>query len=172
MSEVYENVTKSSRVNVEALGGDYFKIWIVNIFLSIITLGIYSAWAKIRTRKYFMQTTSLEDHHFDFHAKPIPILKGRIIAGIIFLLYLYGSYIHPYVGLIGTFLFSITFPFFVVKSLRFNFANTSYQNIRFRMIGTVKEGYQIFIKNFGLQVVLSLVITAIGAFVPLSLIHI
>ena len=26
---------------------EYFGIWIVNLFLSLITLGIYSAWAKV-----------------------------------------------------------------------------------------------------------------------------
>ena len=29
-------------------GGEYFKIWIVNLLLTIATLGIYSAWAKVR----------------------------------------------------------------------------------------------------------------------------
>ena len=31
-------------------GFEYFKIWIVNIFLTIVTLGIYSAWAKVRNK--------------------------------------------------------------------------------------------------------------------------
>lgn len=30
---------------------EYFKIWIVNIALSLLTLGIYSAWATVRTHK-------------------------------------------------------------------------------------------------------------------------
>ncbi len=34
-------------------GGEFFGIWIVNVILSIITLGIYSAWAKVRTYQYF-----------------------------------------------------------------------------------------------------------------------
>ena len=33
--------------------GEYFKIWIVNIFLTVITAGVYSAWAKVRTNRYF-----------------------------------------------------------------------------------------------------------------------
>ncbi len=28
--------------------GDYFRIWIANIALTLLTLGIYSAWAKVR----------------------------------------------------------------------------------------------------------------------------
>ncbi len=34
-------------LNFTGKGSEYFKIWIVNIALSLITLGIYSAWAKV-----------------------------------------------------------------------------------------------------------------------------
>jgi len=34
-------------------GMEYFKIWIVNILLTILTLGIYSAWATVRNNRYF-----------------------------------------------------------------------------------------------------------------------
>lgn len=166
MSETEESVVKISRVDTQAIGGDYFKIWIVNIFLSIITLGIYSAWAKIRTKKYFYQTTKLEGDRFDFHAKPIPILKGRIIAGIVLFLYVYGAVIHPVVGFIGSVLFAVCFPFFVIKGLKFNIANSSYKGVRFHLTGSLKEGYGIFVKNFGLQIILVLIFTLVGILFP------
>ncbi|MXX06831.1 MAG: DUF898 domain-containing protein [Gammaproteobacteria bacterium] len=34
-------------------GSDYFRIWIVNMLFTILTLGIYSAWAKVRSKRYF-----------------------------------------------------------------------------------------------------------------------
>lgn len=63
-------------------GKEYFGIWIVNILLSIITLGIYSAWAKVRTNKYFYGNTELNESRFDYLAQPKQILIGRIIAVI------------------------------------------------------------------------------------------
>jgi hypothetical protein len=33
--------------------GEYFGIWIVNILLTIVTVGFYSAWAKVRRKRYF-----------------------------------------------------------------------------------------------------------------------
>ena len=33
-------------------GGEYFRIWIVNVMLSVVTFGIYSAWAKARRLQY------------------------------------------------------------------------------------------------------------------------
>ncbi len=65
--------------------GEYFKIWIVNLFLTIITFGIYSAWAKVRTRRYFYANTSIDGHPFDYLASPINILKGHLIVGVFFL---------------------------------------------------------------------------------------
>ena len=49
-------------------GGEYFGIWIVNLALTVITLGIYSAWAKVRTRRYFYGNTYVAGHAFDYHA--------------------------------------------------------------------------------------------------------
>ncbi len=64
---------------------EYFGIWIVNLLLSIVTLGIYSAWAKVRRKKYFYHNTLIENVGFDYHAKPISILKGRLIAFAFFM---------------------------------------------------------------------------------------
>jgi len=61
-------------------GGEFFRIWIVNIGLTLLTLGIYSAWAKVRTKRYFYGNTELEGDRFDYLGDPIAILKGRILA--------------------------------------------------------------------------------------------
>src|SRR5215470_13047448 len=61
-------------------GAEFFRIWIVNLVLSVLTLGIYSAWAKVRTRRYFYGNTRLDGVAFEYHARPIAILKGRLLA--------------------------------------------------------------------------------------------
>ena len=60
--------------------GEYFGIWVVNVFLTIVTLGIYSAWAKVRTKRYLYGNTVLDGSPFDYDANPTAILKGRLIA--------------------------------------------------------------------------------------------
>ena len=59
---------------------EYFRIWIVNLFFTLATLGIYSAWAKVRKRRYFYGSTRLDGDSFDYFASPKAILNGRIIA--------------------------------------------------------------------------------------------
>src|SRR3954470_736798 len=67
-------------VEFTATTGAYFRIWIVNLALTIVTLGIYSAWAKVRKRRYFYSHTRVDGEGFEYRANPIAILKGRLIA--------------------------------------------------------------------------------------------
>ena len=55
-------------------GAEYFKIWIVNIFLTLITLGIYSAWATVRNNRYFYGNTFVDGTSFSYLSKPLHIL--------------------------------------------------------------------------------------------------
>ncbi|MGI9025580.1 MAG: DUF898 family protein, partial [Burkholderiaceae bacterium] len=48
-------------------GSEYFKIWIVNLALTLVTLSIYSPWAKVRRLRYFYGNTLLDDSPFEFH---------------------------------------------------------------------------------------------------------
>ena len=75
-------------------GAEYFGIWIVNLLLTIVTLGIYSAWAKVRRLQYFCRHTELAGSSFDFHGNPIKILIGRAIALVILVAYNYTARIH------------------------------------------------------------------------------
>ena len=56
---------------------EYFRIWIVNVCLTLVTLGIFSAWAKVRKKRYFYSHTLLDGTPFQYLGMPIPILKGR-----------------------------------------------------------------------------------------------
>ena len=42
--------------------GAYFRVWIVNVLLSVITLGIYMIWAKRKSRKYFSNKIVIDGH--------------------------------------------------------------------------------------------------------------
>src|SRR5262245_36210186 len=53
---------------------EYFRIWIVNVALTVLTLGVYSAWAKVRTQRYFYGNTRVAGRAFDYQAQPLPIL--------------------------------------------------------------------------------------------------
>lgn len=123
-------------LSFDANGGEYFRIWIVNIALTILTLGIYSAWATVRTRRYFYGKTSLDGTPFQFTAKPIPILIGRIIALVIFLIYGALGSINPTwaIGYLVLVILPLS-PWIIMKSLQFRARYTVWRNIPFRFTG-------------------------------------
>lgn len=117
--------------------GEYFGIWIVNLLLSILTLGIYSAWAKVRRKKYFYQHTFIDGVAFDYHASPVAILKGRFLAFGLFVLYSISAEISPVLSGVLIIAFIIFLPWIIVRSLTFNARNSSYRGLRFDF----KAGY-------------------------------
>jgi uncharacterized membrane protein YjgN (DUF898 family) len=122
-------------------GAEYFRIWIVNLLLTIITLGIYAAWAKVRTRHYFYSHTFCGDEPFEYLADPLIILRGNLLVGGGFLLYTLFNAFSPLVSVVIAMLFGLLFPYLVFKSLRFYARNSAYRNIRFHFLGTVEESY-------------------------------
>lgn len=119
--------------------GEYFNIWIVNLSLTMITLGIYSAWAKVRRKRYFYGNTLLDNTPFEYLAEPIAILKGRFIAFGVFLIYSVITRLYPQTDLLFGLAFLIVLPWVVIQSLRFNARNSSYRNIRFNFRANYKE---------------------------------
>ena len=82
----------------EGSAGEYFGIWLVNLLLSVITLGIYSAWAKVRRLRFFLGYTTIGGHRFEYHANPMAILKGRLVAvGVLIILNVI-SWLAPILG--------------------------------------------------------------------------
>lgn len=137
---------------------EYFRIWIVNVALSILTLGIYSAWAKVRTKQYFYRNTWIEDSTFQYLANPIPILKGRlIVAAVLGLLFFAQTYsVELYAALL--LLVIVCTPFVVVKSLAFNARNSAFRNVRFSFTGNAGEATGVYL----LMVLLYVVTCGIG----------
>jgi uncharacterized membrane protein YjgN (DUF898 family) len=126
---------------------EYFKIWIVNIFLSIITLGIYSAWAKVRTNRYFYSNTFYKESAFEYTANPINILKGRVLVFIVYILFVLSLevWLNPVVS-ISIMIFVILFiPWLINKAIKFKLRNTKYRSISFKHQERVVTYYKFFL---------------------------
>lgn len=143
------NSTSSSssrnEIDFSGSGAEYFRIWIVNLALSIITLGIYSAWAKVRRLQYFYRNTTLMGYGFDYHGRPLAILKGRVIGIGLLVLYNVVVGINPIAGLTIFIVLVAVLPWLLVQSLRFKLYNSSYRGLRFRFNGTTGGAYKAFL---------------------------
>lgn len=143
------------RYAVEFTGttAQYFRIWIVNLTLTVLTLGIFSAWAKVRKRRYFYAHTRIDGESFEYRGRPLAILKGRIIALGLLLIFIVSGNLFPRVSLetaTGKAIFfavAVTLgPWLVVRSLKFNAANTAYRNVRLAFLGTWRGCFLVVIK--------------------------
>lgn len=142
---------------------EYFRIWIVNLLLTVLTLGIYSAWAKVRTRRYFSGNTELAGARFDYTGDPMGILKGRLlVAGLILLHYLMGT-VSETLPLISGSIFILAIPWIVVTSLAFNMRNTIYRGLRFGFHRDHKQAYFIYVTG------IVLAICTLGLSIPYTL---
>ena len=140
-------MSDQDRVSLEfkGSGSEYFKIWIVNLFLSILTLGIYSAWAKVRRKRYLYGNTSIKGASFEYHASPITILKGRLIAVALLIVYSVLSELFPLVGFFLLILLFAFIPWIVWRSLRFNARMTSLRNVHFSFKGRLGKSYLFYL---------------------------
>ena len=126
-------------------GSEFFRIWIVNLLLSILTLGIYSAWAKVRTAKYFYNNTNVAGASFDYHGNPISILKGRLIALVGLAVYYGATYVSEALGVIAFLVLALLMPWLIWKGIQFSFYNSSYRSVRFSFAGSTGGAYKVFL---------------------------
>jgi uncharacterized membrane protein YjgN (DUF898 family) len=152
--------TKQYPMQFTGRGGEYFVIWIVNIALTLVTLGIYSAWAKVRTLRWFYGHTLLDNQAFSYLASPMQILKGRLIALAALAAYYATSYFAPPLAIGLLIAFFLALPWIVVSSLRFHARQSAYRGLRFDFTGSVGEAVRIYI---GLQL---LILPTLGLILP------
>jgi uncharacterized membrane protein YjgN (DUF898 family) len=118
---------------------EYFRIWIVNLCLTLLSVGVFSAWAKVRKKRYFYSHTTLDGTPFQYLGQPLPILKGRIIAAVLFGVYYASSHLYtslmPYVLVAGV----VLAPWVIVRSAAFNARYSAFRNMTFHFGGTYKQ---------------------------------
>jgi uncharacterized membrane protein YjgN (DUF898 family) len=133
--------------------GEYFRIWIVNLALTILTLGIYSAWAKVRKRRYFYAHTRIAGESFEYRGRPIAILLGRLFALALLVIVIAVGNLVPELSLesfSGKALFFaaavLIGPWLLVRSSKFNASNSVYRNIRLSFLGTYASCFRVVIR--------------------------
>ena len=144
VNRAFSERPRLERFSFTGSAGEYFRIWIVNLFLTIVTLGLYSPWAKVRRLKYFYGNTWLDGHNLDFVADPTRILIGRlIVVGALIVVNVLLSISPFFAVLLVPYFFA--FPWMLNKSMAFNARNTVYRNVRFGFGGTYGGAFKSFI---------------------------
>lgn len=131
-------------------GEELFGIHIVNLFLTLVTLGIYSFWARVKVRKYLWGQMAFDKDRLSYHGTGEETIRGWFKAAIIFgIPYLLVTHGPRWMGastgmiLLGAFLslplILIFFPMAVVGSRRYRLSRTAWRGIRFSFRQTWQE---------------------------------
>ena len=128
---IEEKTLKLVRIEFNGKAGEYFRIWVVNILLTVLTLGIYSAWAKVRNKQYFYGNTLLDGTGFEYTASPLAILKGRLVVVALLAVYYLATHFFTGSQIVFFIMFFAALPWLIMRGLMFNARYSSYRNLCF-----------------------------------------
>ena len=152
-------VSPPRRPSFHGSGGSLLGIHIVNVLLTLVTVGVYYCWAKTRVRRYLYSESGFEGDRFAYHGTGKELLLGFLRAFVVFLLPIIfltivrdqldvDRSIKTVAAFLVSVLFLILIPVATVGSRRYRLTRTSWRGIRFSFRGRAKDFIVIFITGY------------------------
>lgn len=156
--------SQTQRLSFHGVGGSLFGIHVVNVFLTIVTLGIYYFWAKVRVRNYLFSQTEFAGDRFAYHGTGKELLFGflkavALIGAPFFLLRLGLDFvargpIAQAVSAAVSYLAILVFlAFATVGARRYRLSRTSWRGVRFSFRGQLLEFIKLFVGGWLLSTI-------------------
>jgi len=134
-------------------GRTLFGIFIINTFYTLLTLGIYSFWGRVRIRQFLSSQTSFAKIRFSYHGTGQELLKGWSKALVVFgvpygflsLVPIMWEQVPPWIpNALAVMMVFCFIPIAVVGSHRYRLSRTALGAIRFSFRGHVKDYVKIW----------------------------
>lgn len=147
---------QTQRLSFHGAGGSLLGIHIVNVFLTIITLGIYYFWAKVRVRIYLFSQTEFAGDRFAYHGTGKELLLGFLKAvaliGVPFFLVRLGLDLVARGPIVRALSASISYlallvflAFATIGARRYRLSRTSWRGVRFSFRGKLLDFIKLFV---------------------------
>jgi len=133
-------------------GGDYFGIWIVNLLLLIVTLGIYFPWARVRKLQFFAGNTDVGGHRLQFTGVARQMFLGFSLAMVAFIAYYASEAFAPALSLTIIVAFALVWPWLFRAALRFRLAKTQWRGLPFAFTGSTGGAYKMLLPLYILAI--------------------
>lgn len=140
----YSTALGSSKLRFEftATGAGYFRIWIVNLLLTLTTLGLYYPWAKVRRLRYFYANTQFDGDSLEYDGKPSVLARGYgLLVGLVGMGWAASCYSKTG-GVVVLLVLAVLAPGLLHVSLHYGLRHTTWRGLRFGFTGTLKNAYQ------------------------------
>lgn len=153
-----DNDTSGERPRIDAYpldftgtGGEFFRVWIVNVLLTVVTFGFYTPFARRRTAQYFYSHTLVASSPLEFTAQ-----KKKMVVGFLILVVLYGAFqlaaetgqdsMVNFMMLAGAALA----PYFWASAMRFRLNATRWRGVRLQFAA---GWHQVYLASWPLFVI-------------------
>jgi uncharacterized membrane protein YjgN (DUF898 family) len=152
------------KLSFHGTGGALFGIYIVNIILNFLTLGIYHFWGKVKIRNYLYSQFELLDERFAYHGTGWELFIGWlkamaiIVAGLVIINFL--SILNPAFNLLIFAALILVVPFARVGARRYRMSRSSWEGIRFSFRGRFGKALELYFKGIVLSIV------TLGIYIP------
>jgi uncharacterized membrane protein YjgN (DUF898 family) len=144
-------------------GSEYFRIWIVNLLLTLVTLTLYWPFARARRMAYFQNNTLVGGDPLGFHADPWKMFRGYLVMLALGLGYWGVSNFVPELSWVPFIVLMVLWPALWRASLQFRLRNTSWRGVRMAFEGDLKSAYMAMLPIFLPGLVLVLLLPPMGA---------
>lgn len=144
-------------------GGELFVVFVVNLLLRIVTLGLYHFWAKTRVRRYLWTQTSFDGERLEYTGTGLELLVGFVKALVILMggVLLVAAALSQLEALALPLVIAIYFGFPVLAGFalygarRYRLTRTRLRGIRFGLDGSGWD-HGLKLLGYGLLTVLTL----------------
>lgn len=154
--------TAARRPSFHGEGGTLFGIYLINLLLTIVTVGTYSFWGRTKVRQYLWGQTEFEGDRFAYHGTGKELLIGYLkVMGVFIGLALVTSFLMPMVmggtgRLLGPLVFWLAVftltPVAIVGARRYRLSRTSWRGIRFSFRGKTGEFVGMYLAGLLLSI--------------------
>ena len=125
-------------------GSEYFRIWIVNLLLTLVTLGLYLPFARVRRLRYFYGSTEVAGRPLSFHGNPWKMFRGFVLVGALLVAYGLASRTSSLAAGVAALALWALWPALWRSSMRFRLANTGWSGLRGGFNGSTGGAYRTF----------------------------
>jgi uncharacterized membrane protein YjgN (DUF898 family) len=141
-------LTQALGIRFTGSGSEYFRIWIVNLLLTLITLTFYWPFARARRMAYFQNNTLVGGDPLGFHARPWTMFRGYLVMILLGGGYWAVSHFLPGVAWLAFLALALVWPALWRASLQFRLRNTSWRGVRLAFLGETREAYLCMLPLF------------------------
>lgn len=126
-------------------GWGYFKIWIVNVLVCILSAGILYPWARVRTLRYFYEHTYLDHVEFQFKSDPQKILLTQLLVLLFILSLGFLFALKLWFGVLCLLLLISLYPLYWLRLSSYHYRHSLYCGAKFKSSMSTVDAYRIYL---------------------------